>query len=327
VTDQPTTADLVSVVIPARDRREELVDCIESIRRQDHPHEIIVVDDASEDDTVAFVREHYPDVTVLTGEHRAGPSHLRNRGIRTASGEFILFLDSDTELPRPDWLAHLVAVQRAHPDVALLGGEIRAAGDPDVAFGRTIAFHGVTGPVAAPASEPETLVDCDYVATCNCFGRAERMRRAGGFDPAYRFGGEDVDFCVRVAQPPLRVCVSHATAVLHKRSPRGRHLDETYRYHLTRVRQQLKNAPPGRAALGIAYDLLRAAGFYVVLVPKLLVKLGRRERLRPENVLGGWLIVKACALNVARLGSIRRSRGVDHLDPERMATFEREIAS
>jgi GT2 family glycosyltransferase len=327
VTTRPATRDLVSIVIPVRDRREELVDCIESIRRQTHPHEIIVVDDASTDDTVAYITDHYPDVTVLTGEHRAGPSHLRNRGIRAAKGEFVLFLDSDTEMQRPDWLAHVVAIHRAHPDVVLLGGEIRMPAEPDVAFGRKIAFNGVTFAVKAPESDPERLVECDYVATCNCFGRADRMREAGGFDPAYRFGGEDTDFCVRLARRFGRVCVSHATGIWHKRSPRGRHLDETYRYHLTRVRQQLKNAPAGRAAKGIAYDLLRAAGFYVVLLPKLAVKLLRREPLRAENFLGGWMILKACVLNLARLGAISRSRGVDHLAPERMAAFEREIAS
>jgi len=312
--------DLVSVVIPVHDRREELVDCLDSIGRQDYDAvEVIVVDDCSSDDTVGYVSGHYPDVLVLTNEVRSGPAFLRNRGINAAKGEFVLFLDSDVELPRPDWLATMVTTFREHDDVAVLGGEIRP-GNPEVAYGRGIGFHGVTYPIEARASDG--LVDCAYVATCNCFGRADAMRAIGGFDPYYGFGGEDVDFVVRLARARGRCCASHATAVLHKRSPRGRHADETYRYHLTRVRQQIKNASPLRVVAGLAFDLLRCVLFYLLLPLKLLVMWARRRPIRRENLTGGWLLLLGYLKQIGRLGEIRNSRRADFLSPEQMARFQ-----
>jgi GT2 family glycosyltransferase len=326
-TDQSGSGGRVSIIIPTRDRRAELAECLASIERQNYAdREVIVVDDHSEDDTAAYVREHHPDATLIATEERRQPAHLRNLGLRAVSGEFVLFLDSDSELPRPDSLQTMVRTLESHPDVAILGGEIKARGGPrDRAFGRRVRFNGETAPVAASAETPDELVDCDYVATCNCFGRAQTMREAGGFDPYFGFGGEDVDFVVRASRG-RRCCVSYATAVLHKQSPRGRNPDETRRYHASRVRQQFKNAPLGRALLGLAYDLARAAVFYVLLLPKLLVKAVRGERIRRENVTGGWLLVRAYVANARRLGRIRAARSADFLSDEQMTAFERTRA-
>jgi GT2 family glycosyltransferase len=311
---------LVSIVIPVRDRREELADCLDSIGKQDYPQvEIIVADDCSEDDTVEHVSEHYPGVAVLTNDARSGPSFLRNLGINAAKGEFVLFLDSDAELPRADWLSNMVATFRDHDGVAVLGGEVRPE-NPGVAYGRGVRFNGVT--YAIEAREADGLVDCGYVATCNCFGRAEDMRAIGGFDPYYRFGGEDVDFVLRLARGRGRCCVSHATAVIHKRSPRGRHSDETYRYHVTRVRQQIKNSPGLRVIGGLLFDLLRFVVFYLLLPLKLLLKLGTRKSIRRENFTGGWLMMRGYIEHAGRIGEVRRSRAVDFLDPEQMVRFQ-----
>ena len=215
----------------------------------------------------------------------------------------------------------MVTTLQGRPEVPLLGGEIKVFGPTqDEAYGRNVRFNGETVPVAAPGSEPGRLVPCDYVATCNCFGRADRMREAGGFDPDFGFGGEDVDFCLRVARG--RPCaVSHATAVRHKQSPRGRNPDETARYHTARVRQQLKNAPGTRLVLGMLYDLGRVLLFYLLLVPKVLVKLALRRELRRENFTGGYLILRAYALNLARLRAIRAARTTDFLSDAAMARF------
>ncbi len=314
---------LVSVIIPCRNRRQELSECLQSIQQQDYREiETIVVDDCSTDDTVEFVRNEYPAVTVLQTDRQRQPAFVRNLGLRAARGEFVLFLDSDSELPRPDTIATMVRVLESDPELAALGGEIKVHGPrQDVAYGRGIRFNGETCPVEAPAEPPDRLVDCDYVATCNCFGRLEEMRRTGGFDPYFGFGGEDVDFVVRLVGD-RRCAVSYQTAVLHKQSPRGRNPDETARYHLTRVRRQLKNAPTSRWLAGLGWDILRFGLFYLLLVPKLLIKLLMRKEMRVENLTGGYLILRAYARCLPELGEIRASRSVDFLSDEQMAKFQ-----
>jgi glycosyltransferase involved in cell wall biosynthesis len=88
---------MFSVVIPTRNRRALLEGALRSVWSQDHqPREVIVVDDASTDDTGRFLREVSDRVTVV--EIRAGsPGAARNAGARAASGEYVVFLDSDDQ--------------------------------------------------------------------------------------------------------------------------------------------------------------------------------------------------------------------------------------
>ncbi|HUC07767.1 MAG TPA: glycosyltransferase family A protein, partial [Solirubrobacterales bacterium] len=93
---------LVSVVIPAFDAERFLGESIESVLAQTYaPLETIVVDDGSNDGTVA-VASAYSEVTVIE-QANAGPSAARNRGFAASSGDFIAFQDAD-DLMTPDKL-------------------------------------------------------------------------------------------------------------------------------------------------------------------------------------------------------------------------------
>lgn len=87
----------VSVVIPTRNRKDELVRAIESVRAQSlAPEQIIVVDDMSDICVKDLLSEHYQrEITVIRNSIRLGASESRNIGARQASGEFLAFLDSD----------------------------------------------------------------------------------------------------------------------------------------------------------------------------------------------------------------------------------------
>jgi glycosyltransferase involved in cell wall biosynthesis len=87
----------VSVVIPTFDREALVIRAIDSVVRQTcPPHEIIVVDDGSTDDTAARIRAERPGVRLIERTHR-GVSAARNTGIRAATGDWIALLDSDDE--------------------------------------------------------------------------------------------------------------------------------------------------------------------------------------------------------------------------------------
>lgn len=90
-------APLISVVIPAFNREETIIACLDSIVRQTYPAwEVIVVDDGSTDGTVRTVDSYHDKrVRCIRSDRNAGAQAARNTGIRAAKGEWIAFQDSD----------------------------------------------------------------------------------------------------------------------------------------------------------------------------------------------------------------------------------------
>jgi glycosyltransferase involved in cell wall biosynthesis len=98
----------LSVVIAAYNRGPRIGPTLDSVRNQTAPaDEIIVVDDASTDDTAVWVREHHPEVRVVVCDRNGGTSAARNRGAAEARGDVLVFLDHDDEL-----LPHALATLR-----------------------------------------------------------------------------------------------------------------------------------------------------------------------------------------------------------------------
>lgn len=89
----------VSVIVPVYNSEQELRDCLDSLVEQTEKDiEIIVIDDASTDNSPAIEAEYqkkYPNVKVYRNERNLGQSETRNRGIELAEGDYIAFLDSD----------------------------------------------------------------------------------------------------------------------------------------------------------------------------------------------------------------------------------------
>lgn len=129
-----TLAD-VTVVIPTFNRGSFTVRALNSVLNQScHPQQIIVVDDASSDDTVAVVRRWASDknlrLHVESMAKNGGPAAARNRGIELATTEYVAFLDSDDE-HLPHTLVRLRAAFETYPDAVLSFGDATIVTPPD----------------------------------------------------------------------------------------------------------------------------------------------------------------------------------------------------
>jgi glycosyltransferase involved in cell wall biosynthesis len=116
---------IYSVIIPTYNRRDLLVEAINSVFQQHYPAiEIIVIDDGSTDGTAQMIADKFPSVRYFYQPNQ-GPSAARNRGILESKGELIAFLDSDDI-----WLANKIDIELAllqeFPQAALLAGNARA---------------------------------------------------------------------------------------------------------------------------------------------------------------------------------------------------------
>jgi len=115
---------LVSVVIVNFNGRKFLQDCLSALQNQTYlPFEIILVDNASHDDSVGFVQEHFPQVKVFTQEKNLGFAGGSNAGIREACGEYILTLNNDT-IVSPDVIEELVQPVMQDPSVGMCASKM-----------------------------------------------------------------------------------------------------------------------------------------------------------------------------------------------------------
>lgn len=185
---------LVSVIVPVRNRPEAIEACLAAVSRLRYPRErleVIVVDDASTDETAA-IAERLADRVLRLPSH-GGQSSARNAGVEAAHGSIVAFTDSDC-VPDPGWLDPLVA-ELEEPGVAAAGGGVAPLDDST----RLQRYEEVRAPQhhgdRSARVWPGTAVS--YLASCNLVIRRDELLDAGGFDPDLHVG-EDVDLVWRL---------------------------------------------------------------------------------------------------------------------------------
>ncbi len=193
----------VSVVVPAYNQANLLVRLLDSLVAAENSvtWEVIVVDDASPDDTRAAVarwREANPAVAChyFRQEVNRGPGAARNRGLAEARGAVVAFTDTDCVVG-PGWLDHLLAALEGEQIVGA-GGAV-AALNPEGLYARYNTVNGSLEPiVSADYAIP-------YLVTCNCCYRREALLAAGGFSEDIETpGGEDVAASIVLYKQGLR---------------------------------------------------------------------------------------------------------------------------
>lgn len=169
-------------------------------------YEVIVVDDGSTDDTAAIVRRH--DVKLIQTENR-GLSSARNVGANAATGEIVAYIDDDA-WPDPHWL-HYLAMAFASGDYAGVGGpNIAPPSDGSVA-------DAVANAPGGPIHVLLTDEIAEHIPGCNMAFRRSALKAVGGFDPAFRVAGDDVDLCWRIQEKGWTLGFTPAAVVWHRR--------------------------------------------------------------------------------------------------------------
>jgi GT2 family glycosyltransferase len=106
---------LISVVIPNWNGAHHLPVCLDSLRKQTYPHvELIVVDNASSDESLTLLEKEYPEVRAIALNENRGFAGGVNAGIKAAEGEILAVLNNDTEA-HAEWLEELWKAMQDHP--------------------------------------------------------------------------------------------------------------------------------------------------------------------------------------------------------------------
>jgi GT2 family glycosyltransferase len=210
-----------SIIIPVFNKAEFTWQCLASlIRELDFSQvEIIVVDNASTDNTEEVLARFAEYVRVITNERNAGFVDASNQGAAAAKGNYLVFLNNDTTV-LPGWLDHLIKTIEGDPVVGAVGsmflypdGSIQEAGG--VVWQNGAADHYGWG--ASPDDRRFNFArEVDYCSAASLLIRTEIFNSLGGFDrlfaPAYY---EDVDLCFGVRSLGSKVVYQPMSRLVH----------------------------------------------------------------------------------------------------------------
>jgi GT2 family glycosyltransferase len=223
----------VSVAIVTFRSRELVLRCLAALAQNAGvEYEAIVVDDCSGDGTAQAVRERFPDAQVIAKQRNEGLVAGRNAALEHVKGRYVLMLDADTEV-LPGALQTLVAALDGDPRAGLVSPKlIYPDGELQLSCHRFPPFWIPLlrrGPLARLWPEPPShrrhmMLDFDHAATrpvAWTMGAAQMWRaglpaQIGSYDRALSsYGGEDIDWCLRVWAAGQKVLYVPEARVVH----------------------------------------------------------------------------------------------------------------
>lgn len=204
----------LSIVIICWNDLRVIRDCLRSIHEGTHTteFEVIISDNGSVDDSIEFVRKHYPGVRVVENQQNLGFARGNNAGIRACRGEYILILNPDTVI-HDGALDKFVEFADRHPEAGAFGCrvlnpdgtyQVSARLFPTVwrywvsALGLSRLSTSLFVYEQYPGWRGDTERSVDWQSGCCVMFRGDLLKNLGGFDEQFFYHFEEVDLCRRV---------------------------------------------------------------------------------------------------------------------------------
>ena len=194
-----------TLVIPTKNRGEELRRALMSARCQTIPLDILVMDDASTDGTAEMVEREFPDVLLVRASESRGPTAQRNLGTQLARTEIVISIDDDCVFESPDTLERTLSlfdnervglVSIPYID-ALNSGEVQGKAPDSSTPYAVFSFRG-----------------CSYAV------RRAAFLNVGGYREMLMIQGEEDDLSIRLLDHGYMILAANAPPIYHYESPR-----------------------------------------------------------------------------------------------------------
>ncbi len=246
-------SSLVSIIIVNWNGLRWLSDCFGSLAKQNYKqYEIVFVDNASKDGSVAWVKKHYPKTKILVNKENLGFADANNVGYRNAKGKYILFLNNDTRVTKT-FLSELVGVIQEDKTIGGAQSKILLMDHPDThdsvgAFLTPTGFLYHYGFGKKDQKKYDKQMDL-YTAkgACMMFRKdvLKQVEIHGDiFDPDYFAYFEESDMCHRVWLAGFRIVYAHRSVIYHKMGATSSSMNSAFiQYHSfkNRIRTYIKN--------------------------------------------------------------------------------------
>jgi len=234
---------LVSIIIVNWNAKKYLKECIESLLSQSFTdYEIILVDNASSDDSVSFVKEHFPQVKIIQNNDNVGFAEGNNIGIKNSIGKIIALFNPDA-VADTKWLSILVDTLQSSEKIAAVTGKMYYLGEK---YGKDAVF--CTWSKIAPYSaiptnfyENEPSAKVDYLSGAAMVVKRDVLDKIGMMDSDYFLYFEETDLCARMIRAGYDLMYIPDAIVWHAVSPLSNSDNKVYYMERSKIRFALKN--------------------------------------------------------------------------------------
>ncbi|MEK4512988.1 glycosyltransferase family 2 protein [Paenibacillus sp. FSL K6-2524] len=228
------------------------LDCLQSVfdSRTVFNYEVIVVDNASSDDSVEVIGKEYPGITLIANRENTGFAKANNQAMEIAKGRYVLLLNSDT-IVQPDTLQTMVSYMDEHPDLGASGCKIilpngsldkacrRGFPTPSASFYYAFGFskffpdNPKFNQYQLGYMDPNETYPIDCLVGAFMMVRRETIQQVGGLDETFFMYGEDIDWCYRIKEAGWGIHYHPATYIVHYKgaSSRRKPLKIIYEFH------------------------------------------------------------------------------------------------
>lgn len=224
----------LSIIIPSFNTKELLYNCLKSIFSQTKKIklEVIVVDNASTDDSVEMIKKKFPQIKLIINQKNLGYAKANNQAIKAAKGKYILFLNSDTLILNQAIEKSLNFMQK-RKDVDILGCQllnkdksIQASGGffPKLRQIFYMMFFIDDLPLINKLIKPyqQTRLDfyqktrqLDWATGAFLLVKKEVIDKVSGFDERFFMYSEEVDFCFRAKKAGFKTWFYPQAKIIH----------------------------------------------------------------------------------------------------------------
>lgn len=214
----------VWAVIPTWNRKDDLINCIDSLIKSDYQYlQIVVIDNASTDGTVSAINNQFPAVNIIELDKNTGAAYASNRGFDLAlakGADYIIRLDSDIVVD-PRLIGELVHNINTLPDAGILFPKILRFDNPDVIWFTGAESHPFllvsrVNNYNVIDNQSELIKEVDYVPSAVILVTAEALKLTGGFDEHFFVYSEDFDLCLRLKKLGYKIFYVPTAKAWHK---------------------------------------------------------------------------------------------------------------
>jgi GT2 family glycosyltransferase len=278
----------LAVIIVNYNTRQLLDDCLASIYRADHPKgglQVVVVDNASVDDSMDMVAKKYPSVIAIKNSENLGFAKANNIGVDASDSRFVLFLNSDTVIKRYSLVKPLKYL-KTHPKVGAITIKLYLKDgtiDFDNHRGYPTPWASITKFTGLAKMFPNSTIFNSYHLGFQKLDKIHQIPVAAGsymmmptklfknigmWDETYFFYGEDIDLCYRINEAGFSIIYYPKVSTLHLRGASSGLRKENAKTAVSDKANRIRVAKSSAAAWKIFYKK-----FYSKRYPKIVTAL------------------------------------------------------